>query len=61
MALVNNLPSDKDIKEFSQIDEMRDLLDNSIDIHTRTLIKHTKAKSLLENGNVEDAWKILLV
>lgn len=61
LALVNNLPSDKDIKEFSQTDEMRDLLDNSVDIHTRTLIKHTKAKSLLETGNVEDAWKVLLV
>ncbi|WPV00881.1 hypothetical protein SNE26_03765 [Mucilaginibacter sp. cycad4] len=29
--------------------------------HTRTLHLHLKAKQLLDNGRVMDAWKVLLM
>lgn len=59
---VEALPPDEDVEAFSQTDEMKELLDATIgDSHTRTIHLHLKAKHLLDNGRVMDAWKVLLM
>jgi flavin reductase (DIM6/NTAB) family NADH-FMN oxidoreductase RutF len=59
---VEALPTDDEIDAFSQTDEMKELLDATIgDSHTRTVHLHLKAKHLLDNGRVMDAWKVLLI
>jgi len=59
---VEALPADDEVDAFSQTDEMKELLDATIgDSHTRTIHLHIKAKHLLDNGRVMDAWKVLLI
>ena len=59
---VEALPSDEEVEAFSQTDEMKELLDATIgDSHTRTMHQHLKAKHLLDDGRVTDAWKVLLM
>jgi len=59
LALVNTLPSIDEITTFSKTDEMKELLNVAIDSRTKHI--HLKAKHLLENGRVMDAWKVLLM
>ena len=61
LGLAKTLPSDEEVKAFSKTDEMKELLESTIDSHTRTIRLHIKAKHLLENGRVMDAWKVLLM
>ncbi|WP_114941007.1 flavin reductase family protein [Mucilaginibacter endophyticus] len=61
LGLVKTLPSDEEIEAFSKTEEMKELLDAIIDSHTRTTHLHLKAKHLLDNGRVMDAWKVLLM
>jgi flavin reductase (DIM6/NTAB) family NADH-FMN oxidoreductase RutF len=61
LALVKALPSDEEIEVFSKTDEMKELLAATNDSHTRTIRLHLKAKHLLDNGHVMDAWKVLLM
>ncbi|MEH6309174.1 flavin reductase family protein [Olivibacter sp. CPCC 100613] len=61
LGLVKTLPSDEEIEAFRKTDEMKGLLDSTIDSHARTIRQHLKAKHLLDNGRVMDAWKVLLV
>ncbi|WP_448702592.1 flavin reductase family protein [Mucilaginibacter sp. AW1-3] len=59
---VEALPSDEEVEAFSQTDEMKELLDATMgDSHTRTLHQHLKAKHLLDDGKVMEAWKVLLM
>jgi hypothetical protein len=59
---VEVLPSDEEIEAYSQIPEIKDLLDATIgDSQTRETQLHLKAKQLLDEGRVDDAWKILLI
>jgi flavin reductase (DIM6/NTAB) family NADH-FMN oxidoreductase RutF len=56
------LPSDGEVEQFVQIPEIKEILDATIgDSHTRELQLHLKAKSLLGEGRVEDALKVLMV
>jgi hypothetical protein len=56
------LPSDNEIEKYGQCDEIKDLLDATIgDSQTRELQLHLKAKQLLGEGRVEEAWKVLLI
>ena len=61
LGLVKTLPSDEEVEAFSKTDEMKELLDATIDSHTRTIRLHLKARDLLDNGRVMDAWKVLLI
>ncbi|WP_130856642.1 flavin reductase family protein [Olivibacter jilunii] len=61
LGLVKNLPSDEEVEAFSKTDEMKELLDATIDSHTRAIHLHLKAKHLLDKGRVMDAWKVLLI
>jgi flavin reductase (DIM6/NTAB) family NADH-FMN oxidoreductase RutF len=59
---VEALPGDNEIEEYCQSDEIKDLLDATIgDSQTRELQLHLKAKQLLDQGRVEEAWKVLLI
>lgn len=59
---VEALPTDDDIDAFSQTAEIKELLDATIgDSRTRDVQLHLKAKQLLEQGRVADAWKVLLI
>jgi hypothetical protein len=60
LGLVETLPSDEEVKAFSETYEMKDLVDATIG-DSRTLHLHLKAKQLLDNGRVMDAWKVLLM
>jgi flavin reductase (DIM6/NTAB) family NADH-FMN oxidoreductase RutF len=58
---VEGLPSDEEIAAFSQLPEIKEILDATIgDNQTREIQLHIKAKALLHAGNVLDAWKTLL-
>ncbi len=61
LGLVKTLPSNEEVEAFSKTVEMIELLDATIDSHTRTINLHLKAKHLLDNGRVMDAWKVLLM
>lgn len=61
LGLVERLPSEEEIESFSKTDEMKEFFDATKDKHTRTTQQHAKAKVLLENGRVLDAWKVLLM
>ena len=62
LGLVETLPSDEEVSAFGKTDEMKELVDATIsDSHTRTLHLHLKARQLLDNGRVMDAWKVLLM
>ncbi|MBS1531696.1 MAG: flavin reductase family protein, partial [Bacteroidetes bacterium] len=59
---VERLPTDEQIDEYAQVPEIRELLDATIgDNQTRETQLHLKAKQLLEEGRVGEAWKVLLV
>jgi hypothetical protein len=59
---VEVLPTDGDIDSYSQSPEIKEILDSTIgDSQTRELQLHLKAKQLLDEGKVEEAWKVLLV
>lgn len=59
---VEALPTDEDIETYCQSDEIKELLDATIgDSQTRELQLHLKARQLLDEGRVEDAWKVLLI
>ncbi|WP_243770772.1 hypothetical protein [Mucilaginibacter rubeus] len=60
LGLVETLPSDEEVADFSQTDEMKELVDTTID-DTRALHLHLKAKQLLDDGRVIDALKVLLM
>jgi len=61
LGLVKTLPSDEEVEAFRKTDEMKELLDGTIDSHTRIISLHLKAKHLLDNGRLMDAWKVLLM
>lgn len=59
---VEALPTDQQIEDYSQSPEIKDLLDATIgDGQTRELQLHLKAKQLLDEGRVDEAWKVLLI
>jgi len=59
---VTALPSDDEINAYSQSAEIKELLDATIgDNQSRELQLHLKAKALLEQGRVDEAWKVLLI
>jgi flavin reductase (DIM6/NTAB) family NADH-FMN oxidoreductase RutF len=59
---VEVLPTDEEIETCSQSTEIKDLLDATIgDSQTRETQLHLKAKKLLDEGRVDEAWKILLI
>jgi len=59
---VEALPSDEEVETFSQTGEIKELLDATMgDNHTRTIHLHLKAKKLLDNGQVKNAWMVLLI
>ena len=60
LGLVETLPSDEEVRAFGRTDEMKELFDATIS-DTRTLHLHLKARQLLDNGRVMDAWKVLLM
>ena len=59
---VETLPTDEQIEDYSQSPEIKDLLDTTIgDNQTRQLQLHLKAKELLDEGRVDEAWMVLLL
>lgn len=59
---VENLPTKEAIDEYSQSHEIKELLDVTIgDSQTRETQLHLKARQLLDEGRVEEAWKVLLI
>jgi len=59
---VEVLPTDEETEHYAQSPELKDLLDATIgDSQTRELQLHLKAKQLLDDGKVEEAWKVLLI
>jgi flavin reductase (DIM6/NTAB) family NADH-FMN oxidoreductase RutF len=58
---VESLPSDEEIDEMSHTNPVKDILDATIgDSHNRNQQLHLLAKQLLDNGDVNLAWKVLL-
>jgi len=58
---VETLPTDEAINSYMQQPEIKEMLDATIgDSQTREMQQHLTAKELLDAGNVEDAWKVLL-
>lgn len=58
---VEKLPDDEEIELFKTDPELRGILDVTIgDSNNRERELHQYAKTLLEAGNVRDAWKVLL-
>ena len=52
----------EEIEMYAQAPGIKELLDATIgDSQTRELQLHLKAKQLLEEGSVDEAWKILLL
>ncbi|HZX59734.1 MAG TPA: flavin reductase family protein [Mucilaginibacter sp.] len=59
---VEGLPTDEQIDDYIQSPEIKNLLDATIgDSQTRETQLHLKAKQLLDEGRVEEAWKVLLL
>lgn len=59
---VMHLPTEEEIGAFASKPEIKDILDFTHgDNQTRTLQLHLKAADLLNQKNVADAWKVLLV
>jgi flavin reductase (DIM6/NTAB) family NADH-FMN oxidoreductase RutF len=59
---VEALPTDSDIKAHAQSPEIKELLDATVgDSHARELQLHLKAKALLDENRVVEAWLVLLV
>ncbi|MBB5395839.1 flavin reductase family protein [Mucilaginibacter sp. AK015] len=58
---VEVLPTDEEIEAYTQSDELKELFDATIgDTQTRELQLHLKAKHLLDEGKVKEAWMVLL-
>jgi hypothetical protein len=56
------LPNEDDVKLFELEPEVKDILDFTIgDQQTRTIQLHLKAREFLDDGMVEEAWKVLLI
>jgi hypothetical protein len=59
---VEVLPTDIEVDNYAQSPEIKELLDATMgDNQTREIQLHLKAKELLDEGRVEEAWKVLLV
>ncbi|TKB98845.1 flavin reductase family protein [Pedobacter cryophilus] len=59
---VMELPNEDEVKLFELEPEVKDILDFTIgDQQTRTVQLHLKAKEFLDDGMVEEAWKVLLI
>jgi len=59
---VEILPTDEAIETYGQSPEIKEILDATIgDSQTRELQLHLKAKQLLDENRVEEAWKALLI
>lgn len=58
---VEVLPESDEVKAYSEGREIQDILINSVDDNERREKLHYKAKELIEKGNIEEAWKALLV
>lgn len=59
---VECMPGDADVKICAQLPDIKELLDATIgDSNTRELQLHLKAKQLLDEGRVVEAWLVLLV
>jgi len=59
---VEVLPTDEEAEAYAQSPEIKDLLDATIgDSQTRETQLHLKAKQLLDEGKVVEAWKVLLI
>lgn len=58
---IENLPSDDEVEIFKSNPELKQILDSTIgDITNRERELHQFAQRLLEEGHVNDAWKVLL-
>lgn len=58
---VEVLPTDEETEAYAQSPEIKDLLDATIgDSQTREMQLHLKARQLLDEGRVEEAWKVLM-
>jgi flavin reductase (DIM6/NTAB) family NADH-FMN oxidoreductase RutF len=58
---VEALPGEEEIYAYAQSPEIKELLDATIgDNQTREIQLHLKAKELLDQGRVEEAWQVLL-
>lgn len=58
---MEELPADEAIEAYTQSDELKEIFDATIgDSQTRELQLHLKAKQLLDEGRVEEAWMVLL-
>jgi flavin reductase (DIM6/NTAB) family NADH-FMN oxidoreductase RutF len=56
------MPDDATVEAFAQTAEIKEILDATMgDSHTRELQLHLKAKTMLVDGRVEDALKVLLI
>jgi hypothetical protein len=56
------IPADEAIETYARLPEIKDLLDATIgDSNTRELQLHLKAKQLLDEGRVEEAFMVLLI
>ena len=59
---VTALPDDEAVQTYAQEPEIKEILDATIgDETTRELQLHLKAKELLEQDRVDEAWKTLLI
>jgi flavin reductase (DIM6/NTAB) family NADH-FMN oxidoreductase RutF len=59
---VEVMPSNADVKAYAQSPEIKGLLNATInDVQARELQLHLKAKQLLDEDRVEEAWLVLLV
>lgn len=59
---VEQLPADDEIEAYSQSPEIKEILDATLgDSRTREMQLHLKAKQLLDEGRVDEAWKVLLM
>ncbi|MET3979319.1 flavin reductase (DIM6/NTAB) family NADH-FMN oxidoreductase RutF [Mucilaginibacter sp. UYP25] len=59
---VEELPTDEAIEAYAQRNEIKELFDATIgDSQTRDLQLHLKAKQLLDEGLVNEAWMVLLL
>ncbi|MBS1501344.1 MAG: hypothetical protein JST32_04740 [Bacteroidetes bacterium] len=59
---VEQLPTDEEIDDYAQTPAIKEILDATIgDSSTREMQLHLKANQLLDEGRVEEAWKVLLV
>ena len=59
---VEVLPTDEETEAYAQSPDIKDLLDATIgDSQTRETQLHLKAKQLLDEGRVVEAWMVLLI